>query len=371
MTDSYDDLLKTNALRLASRGRGIIAADESVGTIGKRFAAIGLENTEENRRSFREILICAEGTENALSGIILFHETLYQSDSNGKRFLEILADKQILAGIKVDTGLKPVVDSPGETYTSGLDGLLGRCQQYFKDGARFAKWRSALKIDVDNNLPSQAVVEENADTLAKYAKIAQTAGLVPIVEPEILMDGQHSQAVSADVAKRVITACYEALDKEGVLLEGTLLKPLMIMPGASSPDRHTTSAEQIARVTLDVMKECVPEQVPGIMFLSGGMSEAQATENLNALNILADSEGGVPWSLSFSYGRALQTSPMNLWAGNKDNVAAAMQSATLLAAANGRAQLGQFSGDHPSISMKKTLDEGFRGWRSGEDPKGV
>lgn len=369
--DRYEAELKANAARLARRGRGILAADESVGTIGKRLIALGLENVEENRRTFREILICAPGICEAFSGVILFHETVYQSGDGGKRFVQILAEKGILPGVKVDTGLKPVEDSPGETYTSGLDGLAERCREYYKEGARFAKWRSALRIDVEKGLPTNDVVAENAATLAKYAKIAQGEGLMPIVEPEILIDGVHSQQVSADETRRVLTKCYEALRKEGVMLEGTLLKPMMIMPGVASPDREAITPQQVAEVTLQVMTEVVPGEVPGIMFLSGGMSESQATENLNALNKLADSKGGASWSLSFSYGRALQTSPMNLWAGKSENIDGAKKVAAALALANASAQLGKFTGDHPSTTTAKSLYEGFRGWRSGEDPKGV
>lgn len=363
--------LRANAARLARRGRGILAADESVGTIGKRLIALGLENVEENRRTFREILICAPGNALAFSGVILFHETVYQTDSAGKRFVQILAENGILPGVKVDTGLRPVESSPRETFTSGLDGLAERCREYYKEGARFAKWRSALRIDVEKGLPTEDVIAENAETLAKYAKIAQGEALVPIVEPEILIDGTHSQQMSADVARRVIEKCYEALRKEGVVLEGTLLKPMMIMPGVASPDRETVMAKKVAEVTLQVMSEVVPSEVPGIMFLSGGMNEPQATENLDALNKVADSKGGAPWSLSFSYGRALQTSPMNLWAGKSENIEDAKKVAAALALANARAQLGKFEGEHPSKMTAKTLYEGFRGWRSGEDPKGV
>lgn len=365
----YASTLKATAIRLARRGRGILAADESVGTVGKRLIALGLENVEETRRQFREILITSPGNQDAFSGIILFHETLYQEDSNGRPFVDILNERGILPGIKVDTGLKPVDGSPGETYTSGLDGLLKRCKEYYARGARFAKWRSALRIDVGKGLPSKAVVEENADTLAKYASIAQEAGLVPIVEPEILIDGEHGQNVSGEVAKRVIAACYDALKEHDVYLEGTLLKPMMIMPGVSNPDKSTVTSEMVARATLDVMKAAVPAEVPGIMFLSGGMSEVQATENLAALNRLGDRDGA-PWSLSFSYGRALQTSAMSTWGGRQENVQNAMAIAASLGKVNASAQLGKFDGNHPSLGGE-SLYEGFRGWRSGEDPKGV
>lgn len=367
----YQEELCQTAAKLCRRGRGLLAADESVGTIGKRLISLGLENNEENRRQFREILICAPGNEEAYSGIILFHETVYQKDSNGKRFLEILNSKGIIPGVKVDTGLKPVTTSPGETFTSGLDGLQERCETYYKEGVRFAKWRAALRIDESKGLPSDEAIEENASTLAKYALAAQAGGLMPIVEPEILIDGEHGMESSTGAAKKVISACYRALEKEGVILEGTLLKPMMIMPGISAQGRENIAKEEVARATLDVMKEVVPKQVPGIMFLSGGMSEQQATDNLNALNISAEKEGNIEWNLSFSFGRALQTSPMKIWNGDKEMISKAMEMATMLGKVNATAQLGLYDGQHPSTEATKSLYEGYRGWRSGEDPTGV
>jgi fructose-bisphosphate aldolase, class I len=358
------------ARKLASRGKGILAADESIGTIGKRLIAIGLENSEENRRQFREILLCADNA-NSLAGVILFHETIMQSASDGTPFPKVLSDKGILVGVKVDSGLKPVADSPDETTTSGLDGLEERCKDYYRRGARFAKWRGALKIDVVRGLPSEAAVQANATCLSKYAKIAQSCGLVPIVEPEILIDGIHDANVSSRVAKRVISDCYAALRRDGVLLEATLLKPMMILPGVSNPDRAKVTPEQIARMTLDCMRDVVPAEVPGIMFLSGGMSEVQATKNLNALNRLAETEGA-PWTLSFSFGRALQSSAMKIWDGKKENVRAASDAAAKMACVNAQAQVGKYAGpEHPSLTEDQSLYEGFRGWRSGDDPKGV
>lgn len=366
----HESLLKQTAQRLTRRGRGILAADESVGTIGKRLVALGLVNTPETRRQFRQILLLAPSNEQAFSGVILFHETFHQSADSGQRFPKLLLDKGILPGVKVDTGLRLVEHSPSETVTSGLDGLQQRCAEYFKEGARFVKWRAAVRIDGDKGLPTDPVIEENATALAQYATIAQAEGLVPIVEPEVLIDGNHSQEVSAAVAKRVIAKCYEALSAHNVFFEGTLLKPMMIMPGISSPQRDTCGPDQVAEATLNVMEQVVPAEVPGIMFLSGGMSEEQATRNLNALNQLGDSRG-VPWSLSFSYGRALQTSPMNLWGGKGENVEAAMKVGAALGLVNAAAQMGKFEGEHPSLTSDKTLYEGFRGWRSAGDPKGV
>eukprot|EP00177_Eucheuma_denticulatum_P003865 GFKZ01006997.1.p1 GENE.GFKZ01006997.1~~GFKZ01006997.1.p1 ORF type:complete len:372 (-),score=69.39 GFKZ01006997.1:1768-2883(-) len=366
----HEALLKTTASHLSRPGHGILAADESVGTIGKRLTALALPNTPQTRRQFRQILLLAPSNHLALSGVILFHETFYQSSDTQQPFPDLLLSRNILPGVKVDTGLKPVPSSPQETYTSGLDTLPQRCAEYAKHGARFVKWRAALRIDEHNHLPTEPVIQENARTLAKYASVAQAHGLVPIVEPEILIDGPHSQEVSAAVAKRVIAACYDALRDEGVLLEGTLLKPMMIMPGVSNPSKEHCTPQQVAEVTLRVMREVVPPQVPGIMFLSGGMSEEQATRNLDALNRLAKRER-VPWSLSFSFGRALQTSALHLWRGKRENVEEAMKVAAALALANGKAQRGEFEGEHPSRKGGQSLYEGFRGWRSGEDPRGV
>lgn len=355
-----EELIKT-AGQLSRRGHGILAADESVGTIGKRLESKGLTNDFETRRQFREILLTAPGNEKAISGVILFEETLYQKTSDGRRFVDILNSVGILVGIKVDKGLKPRTDSARETWTSGIEGLYERCKQYYDDGARFAKWRAALRIDVKEGLPTDGAVEENAETLSTYALEAQKAGLVPIVEPEILIDGDHSAEVSGEVAKRVIKACYEALNRKGVILEGSLLKPMMILPGLKHEGREKVGSEMVARMTLDVMKEVVPENVSGIMFLSGGMNEVEATRNLNALNRLAAVER-VPWSVSFSYGRALQTSALELWAGDPGNVEKAKKVAAAVALANGRAQMGAFEEPHPSVLTCESLYENFRGW---------
>lgn len=369
MTENpYISELQTTARHLTQRGKGILAADESTGTIGKRLATLSLENTPETRRTLREMLICAPGNDEALAGIILFKETLFQTDSSGKPFVTILKEKNILPGIKVDTGLRPVPESAGETTTDGLEDLSSRCQSYYAQGARFAKWRAALRIDAHRGLPSDAVVLANAKELAAYAAIAQNEGLLPIVEPEILIDGEHGQEVSAAVAEKVISAVYSALKEQNVPVELTLLKPMMIMPGVSSKERKNVTPDRVAVETLRVMKKVVPERVPGIMFLSGGMSEEEATKNLNALNKLANKEK-VPWSLSFSFGRALQHSAMRIWNGEKSNLEEAMQMAGEVARVNGRAQLGKYDGNHPA-SGSESLYEGFRGWRGGA-PKAV
>ncbi len=362
--------LYETARHLCRPGHGILAADESTGTIGKRLISHNLENTAENRRALREILLCAPGNEAALGGAILFDETFYQKASDGRSFTSILAGKGILPGIKVDTGLKPLEGSPGETYTSGIDTLEERCTVYRQNGARFAKWRAALRIDEARNLPSEEAIQVNADLLAQYAAICIKTNLVPLVEPEILIDGSHEQSVSANAARRVISAVYEALEKHQVPFAATLLKPMMILPGRENEDKQTITAAQVASVTLQVMKEVVPAQVAGIMFLSGGMSEVQATENLNTINKLAKVESA-PWQLSFSFGRALQASALEIWAWDQSKSKEASEVAAKIAIANGQAQLGNFQGEHPSQKGGGELYENFRGWRSGEDKKGT
>lgn len=352
--------LQATAAHLTQRGKGILAADESIGTIGKRLASISLENTPEMRRSLRQMLLCASGNEKSYAGVILFHETLYQNHSSGKPFVTILNEKGILPGVKVDMGLQPVPHSLGETTTAGLDGLAERCAEYYQQGARFAKWRAALRIDPEKHLPTNAIIHENAVQLAKYAAIVQSQGLLPIVEPEVLIDGSHSMDVSARTSERVIAAVYKALNQHDVIMKFTLLKPMMIMPGAFSQDRRIFTPEMVALKTLGVMKRVVPWEVPGIMFLSGGMGEEEATSNLNALNVLAEKEGA-PWVLSFSFGRALQNSAMRIWNGEEPNLERAMQMAADVARVNGMAVLGKFDGQHPA-SGGGELYEGFRGW---------
>lgn len=361
--------LRATAQALAAPGKGILAADESTGTIGKRFSGVGLPNDEETRRAYREILVCAD-IGSYISGIIMFEESLMQKTSEGELFTQVLTRKGVLPGIKVDTGLKPMDKSPEETLTSGLDGLDKRCEEFYRQGARFTKWRAALKIDEQKNLPSDRAVRENAVALAKYAKISQEQGLVPIVEPEILIDGVHGIETSAKVAKQVITACYRALHEENVMLSGTLLKPMMIMPGISNSGRSNVTADQIARATIDCMCEVVPKEVPGIMFLSGGLSEVQATEYLDAINCFARKES-LPWRMSFSYGRALQTSVLKVWAGKPENAQKAMKIAAALAEANSKAQLAEYRGSHHPSLVEEEQHEGFRGWHGAQNPVSV
>jgi fructose-bisphosphate aldolase class I len=329
-----------NAKRIAAPGKGILAADESTGTIGSRFKAISVENNEENRRKYRQLLFTADGLEEHISGVILFDETLHQKTDAGVNFAELLKSKGILPGIKVDKGVKPLFGTNGETVTQGMDDLDTRCAAYYAKGCRFAKWRAVLNIkDASGATPSQISIDENAATLARYASICQANGLVPIVEPEVLMDGDFSIEVSAAVTERVLAACYKALSDHKVLLEGTLLKPNMVRSGSEAKVQATPV--EIAAHTVKVLQRTVPVAVPGVTFLSGGMSEEEASLALNELNIV---EGKKPWSLTFSYGRALQQSVLQTWKGLDDNVAAAQVALLQRAKANGLANLGKYTG---------------------------
>ncbi|KAL6141811.1 hypothetical protein ACLB2K_060097 [Fragaria x ananassa] len=332
----HDELIK-NAAYIGTPGKGILAADESTGTIGKRFDSIKVENVEENRRALRELLFTAPGVLQYLSGVILFEETLYQKTAEGKPFVEVLKEGGVLPGIKVDKGVVELAGTNGETTTQGLDGLGARCAKYYEAGARFAKWRAVLKIGP--NEPSQLSINENANGLARYAIICQENGLVPIVEPEILVDGPHSIDKCADVTERVLAACYKALNDHHVLLEGTLLKPNMVTPGSEA---KKASPEVIAEYTVRALQRTTPAAVPAVVFLSGGQSEEEATLNLNAMNQL---KGKKPWTLSFSFGRALQASTLKAWSGKKENVKAAQEALLTRAKANSEATLGTYQGD--------------------------
>ncbi|GJQ98339.1 gypsy type transposase [Tanacetum coccineum] len=312
------DELIANAAYIGSPGKGILAADESTGTIGKRFDSIKVENVESNRRALRELLFCTPGALDYLSGIILFEETLYQKTASGKPFVDVMKEANVLPGIKVDKGTVELAGTNGETTTQGLDGLGARCAQYYAAGARFAKWRAVLKIGA--NEPSQLAINENANGLARYAIICQENGLVPIVEPEILVDGPHDINKCADVTERVLAACYKALNDHHVLLEGTLLKPNMVTPGSEA---KKVAPEVVAEYTVRALQRTMPAAVPAVVFLSGGQSEEEATVHLNAINQL---KGKKPWSLTFSFGRALQQSTLKAWAGKEENVKKAQES---------------------------------------------
>ncbi|CAL5039322.1 unnamed protein product [Urochloa decumbens] len=330
-----DELIKT-AKSLATPGKGILASDESTGTIGKRLSSINLENVESNRQALRELLFTAPGASDYLSGAILFEETLYQKTSGGTPFVDLLLAGGVVPGIKVDMGTVEIAGTNGETVTQGHDSLGARCAKYYAAGARFAKWRSVLKVG--GELPSELAVRLNAEGLARYAAICQENGLVPIVEPEILTDGGHDIQACAAATERVLAAVFKSLNDHKVLLEGTLLKTNMVTPGSDSPK---VGAEVIAEYTVAALRRTVPPAVAGVVFLSGGQSEEEATRNLDAMNKLGVLK---PWTLSFSFGRALQQSTLKKWLGKEENVAAAQAAFVARCKANSEATLGKYAG---------------------------
>ena len=337
LTDEQKKELHDIAKRIVAAGKGILAADESTGTMGKRLANIGVENTEENRRHYRQLLFTSSKDMNQfIGGVILFEETLYQKADDGTPFIKILRDLDIVAGIKVDKGLAPIYGAEsGETTTQGLDGMSARCEQYKKDGCDFAKFRCVLKISA--SMPSEVAIQENAYVLAKYASICQHNGLVPIVEPEILTDGNHDIHACARATERVLGAVYKALNDHNVYLEGTLLKPNMVLPGQDCPTR--ASPREVAELTVRTLRRTVPAAVPGITFLSGGQSEQEATLNLNAMNRLDVLR---PWAVTFSYGRALQASALAAWKGDAKLVKSGQDAFLVRAKANSQACRGEY-----------------------------
>jgi len=332
----YKDELIANARAISNSGKGILAADESTNTIGSRFKSINLENNEENRRAYRELLFTTPDFEKYISGVILFEETLYQSTADGKPFVKLLQEKGVIPGIKVDKGTVVLPGTNGETATQGLDDLGKRCAKYYADGARFAKWRAVLKIG--NGQPSEMAILENAHGLARYAQICQENGLVPIVEPEVLVDGTHSIDECVRASERVFSGVVKALHDFNILLEGALLKPNMITSGSESSTKAGSS--EIAWKTVRTLLRTIPGAMPGIMFLSGGQSESEATVNLNEMNKLSDIKK--PWNLSFSYGRALQHSCIKAWGGDVNNIKKAQEVFLEKAKANSEATLGQY-----------------------------
>ncbi|KAL0052110.1 hypothetical protein WJX82_008131 [Trebouxia sp. C0006] len=347
---AYDEELIQTANTIASPGRGILAMDESNGTCGKRLDSIGMENTEDNRKSYRELLVSTPGLGKYISGAIMFEETLYQSDKSGKKFTDVLKGQNIVPGIKVDKGLVPMPGSNGESWCQGLDGLEQRCAEYYKQGARFAKWRSVVSIPAG---PSKLAAMDCAYGLARYAAIAQSAGLVPIVEPEVLLDGDHDIDRTAEVAEEIWAATFKYLADNKVLFEGMLLKPSMVTPGADSGKKE--SPETVAKYTLNLLKRRVPPAVPGIMFLSGGQSELEATLNLNAMN-----QSPNPWHVSFSYARALQNSVLKTWKGEEANWGAAQDALIKRAAANSAAQQGKYdSSQEDKAAGESTYEKGY------------
>jgi fructose-bisphosphate aldolase class I len=312
--------LEETAQAMVTGGKGLLAADESTGTIEKRLAGINVESTKANRIAYRELLFATAGSGEFISGAILYDETLRQSGSDGRRLVEILNAEGIIAGIKVDTGAKPFAGHPEETITEGLDGLRDRLSEYAELGARFTKWRGVIRIG--DGIPSDACLSANAHALARYASLAQEAGLVPIVEPEVLMDGDHTIEHCQAVTENALAAVFGELFAFGVQLESIVLKPNMVVSGSEC--KSQASVEQVAEMTVATMRRMVPPAVPGIAFLSGGQNEEVATAHLNAMNALGD----YPWQLTFSYGRALQQSALKAWGGKAENVGAA-QSAYL------------------------------------------
>jgi fructose-bisphosphate aldolase class I len=325
------------AVAMTAPGRGILAADESSGTIKKRFDAIGVESTEDNRRDYREMLFRSTEGMKSISGVILYDETIWQKAKDGTPLVDLIKKAGSIPGIKVDEGTAPLPECPGELITKGLDRLADRLPKYFEQGARFAKWRAV--IDIGKGIPSYTCVAANAHALARYAALCQAAQIVPIVEPEVLMDGDHDIEQCQFITEFVLKETFQQLYYQKVALEGIVLKPNMIVPGKKSSKK--SSVQDVAEKTVKVLKACVPGAVPGIAFLSGGQSDEDATAHLDAMNKI----GNLPWALTFSYGRALQHAPQTTWAGKPENVAAAQRAFTHRAKMNGLAALGQWKQD--------------------------
>jgi len=330
------DELVSVAQAIVAKGKGILAADESSGTIEKRLASIEVESTEKNRRGYRELLFTTEGVEEFISGVILFDETIRQSTQDGVPFPEVLKSKGIIPGIKPDKGAKALAGFPGEKVTEGLDGLRERLEEYRELGAQFGKWRAVITIG--DGIPTEFCIDANAHALARYAALCQETGLVPIVEPEVLMDGGHTIERCEEVTEVTLKRLYDALMEHRVVLEGTILKPNMVISGKECPEQ--AGPEEIAEATIRCFQRAVPAEVPGITFLSGGQTPEQATENLNAMNAMGLD---LPWELSFSYGRALQEPVLKAWKGEEANVSAAQKAYYHRARLNGAARYGKYT----------------------------
>ena len=332
---SIEQLAET-ALAMVAPGKGIIAIDESTGTIAKRFAGVGVENTEENRRAYRELLLTTPKLSDYISGAILYDETLRQSTRDGVPFAKVMTDAGMIPGIKVDKGTHALAGFPGEVVTEGLDGLRARLEEYYKLGARFAKWRAVINIGDD--IPSGTCIDANAHALARYAALCQEQGLVPMVEPEVIMDGNHDIDTCYEVTEVTLRSLFASLYEQNVMLEGTILKASMVLPGTTSGDK--ASVEEVAAATLQCLKSTVPATLPGIVFLSGGQSDEDATAHLDAMNRM----GPNPWPLSFSYGRAMQQAALKLWGQDiVGNVATAQKTVYERARDNGLAALGEWN----------------------------
>jgi len=333
-----EELIKT-AKEIGASGKGILAADESTGTIGKRFDGINVENTEANRRAYRNLLVTAPELDNHISGVIFYEETIDQLTDDGLTMAAKLRSRGIHVGIKLDKGIVPIGGTDGETATQGLDGLAARCKTFYEKGCRFAKWRAVLKIG--DGLPSELAIQETAHTLSRYGSICQDNGLVPIIEPEILQDGEHSIDVCAAVSERVFAAVMKAMLDHRLIIEGCMLKPNMVTQGASCKDIATPA--QVAWYTVRTLSRTVSPALPTVCFLSGGSSEENASLFLNAMNVKENTQPK-PWSLTFSYGRALQKSVLQAWQGKEENVAKAQAVLLERASANGAASKGEYKG---------------------------
>jgi fructose-bisphosphate aldolase class I len=332
--------LETTAKAMVAKGKGILAADESSGTIKKRFDSIKLESTEEARRTYRELLFTAPNATQYISGVICYDETLRQKTKDGTPFPQYLAKLGIVPGIKVDTGAKPLAGFPNETITEGLDGLRERLDEYYKLGARFAKWRAV--IDIADGIPSQFAIDANAHALARYAALCQEANIVPIVEPEVLMDGGHSLERCEEVTSTTLASVFEALYAHRIYLEGIVLKPNMVISGKKNANR--ANPQQVAEATVRTLKRYVPGAVPGIAFLSGGQSVTDASEHLSLMNKM----GPLSWALTFSYGRALQDEALKAWGGKPENFGAGQKAFARRAKFNGLATTGAYTSKHES-----------------------
>lgn len=331
MTETLESIAKA----MVAPGKGILAADESSGTIKKRFDAINTESTEDNRRDYREMLFRTEtAMKEHISGVILFDETIRQKAKDGTPLVDLIRKAGAIPGIKVDAGAKPMAGFPGETITEGLDGLDDRLAEYYKLGARFAKWRAV--IDISPVIPTNGCIEANSEALARYAALCQRNGIVPIVEPEVLMDGDHTADRCMEVTEAVLRSLFNALARHRVKLEGAILKPNMVVSGKKCAKQ--AGVQEVAEKTIAVFKRTVPAAIPGIVFLSGGQSDEDATAHLNAMNAI----GNLPWALSFSYGRALQAAPQKAWAGKAENVPAGQKAFAHRAKMNGLAALGKW-----------------------------
>ena len=322
---------------LLAPGKGILAADESSGTIKRRFDSIGVESTEENRRDYREMLFRTPGVSDYISGVILYDETLRQDGAGGTPLSKVLTDQGILPGIKVDKGTQAIPGHPGELVTEGLDGLRSRLSEYVELGARFTKWRAVITIG--EGIPTACCIDVNAHALARFAALSQEAGLVPIVEPEVLMDGGHDIDRCFEASDATLQEVFAQLGRQGVALEGMLLKPSMVLSGSTAPDR--AAPEEVGEKTVACFMRAIPAAMPGVVFLSGGQADDEAIANLNAVNLQA-AEAGAPWQLSFSYGRALQAAPLKAWGGEASNVEKAQQTLHRRAMLSSAARQGAF-----------------------------